>query len=82
MSRMSKNNGNHKKPDARRISRKLTLKQRRFVSEYTNPGGKGFGNASKAAELAGYTELSPAQAGHQLMRNTQVQGEVERITNR
>ncbi len=79
---MSKNNGNHKKPDARKISKKLTLKQRRFVSEYTDPGGKGFGNASKAAELAGYSEQSPGQAGHQLMKNSEVQGEVERITNR
>jgi phage terminase small subunit len=79
---MSKNNGNHKKPDARKISKKLTLKQRRFVSEYTDPGGEGFGNQTRAAELAGYTELSPSQAGHQLMRNTQVKGEVERITSR
>ncbi len=77
---MSKNNGNHKKPDARKISKKLTLKQRRFVSEYTNPGGKGFGNASKAAELAGYSELAPGQAGHRLMRNGEIKGEIERIT--
>jgi hypothetical protein len=77
-----KNNGKPKKPDSRMISRKLTLKQRRFVSEYTDPGGKGFGNATRAAELAGYSELSPGQAGHQLMKNSEVQGEVERITNR
>ncbi len=82
MGTMSKNNGNHHKPDARKISRKLTLKQRRFVSEYTDPGGKGFGNASKAAELAGYSELSPGQAGHQLMKKNEVQGEIERITSR
>ncbi len=82
MSSMGRNNGNHNKPDARKISRKLTLKQRRFVSEYTDPGGKGFGNASKAAELAGYSELSPGQAGHQLMKKNEVQGEIERITSR
>lgn len=79
---MSKSNGNHKKPDARLISRRLTLKQRRFVSEYTDPGGEGFGNQTKAAELAGYSEQSPGQAGHQLMKNTEIQGEVERITSR
>ena len=79
---MSKKNGNHKKPDARKISKKLTLKQRRFVSEYTDPGGKGFGNASKAAELAGYSELAPGQAGHKLVKNGQVQGEIEKITSR
>ena len=79
---MSKTNGNHKKPDARKISRKLTLKQRRFVSEYTNPEGEGFGNQSKAAQLAGYSVLSPGQAGHQLMKNSDVQGEIERITDR
>jgi len=79
---MSKNKGNHKKPDARKISRKLTLKQRRFVSEYTDPNGKGFGNASKAAALAGYSELAPGQSGHQVLKNIEVQGEVERVTNR
>ncbi len=79
---MSGKNRKPKKPDGRKISKKLTLKQRRFVSEYTDPGGKGFGNASKAAELAGYSELAPGQAGHQLMKNSEVQGEVERITNR
>jgi phage terminase small subunit len=78
---MSKNNGNHKKPDARKISRKLTLKQRRFVSEYTNPEGEGFGNQTRAAELAGYSQLAPAQAGHRLMRNGEIEGEVERIAS-
>ncbi len=78
---MSKNSGNHKKPDARKISRKLTLKQRRFVSEYTNPEGEGFGNQTRAAELAGYSQLAPAQAGHRLMRNGEIEGEVERIAS-
>jgi len=79
---MSGKNGKPKKPDARKISRKLNLRQRRFVAEFTNPEGEGFGNQTRAAKLAGYTELSPSQAGHQLMRNTQVQGEVERIKNK
>ena len=79
---MSKKNGNQKKPDARKISRKLTLKQRRFVSEYTNPEGEGFGNQTKAAKLAGYSQLAPGQSGHQVLKNIEVQSEVERITNR
>ena len=82
MSRMSKKNGQPKKPDGRKISRKLTLKQRRFVSEFTNPEGEGFGNQTRAAELAGYSELAPGQAGHRLMRNGEIKGEVERITDR
>ncbi len=53
MSSMAKNNGKPKKPDARKISRKLTLKQRRFVSEFTNPEGEGFGNQTRAAKLLG-----------------------------
>ncbi len=78
---MSGKNGKPKpkKPDGRKISRKLTLKQRRFVSEYTNPEGEGFGNQTRAAELAGYSQLAPAQAGHRLMRNGEIEGEVERI---
>ena len=79
---MSKKNGKPKKPDGRKISRKLTLKQRRFVSEFTNPEGEGFGNQTKAAILAGYSELAPAQAGHKLVRNGEVWSEIERITNR
>ncbi len=84
MGTMSKSNGNgnHKKPDARKINRKLTLKQRRFVSEYTDPNGKGFGNASKAAALAGYSELAPGQSGHQVLKNIEVQGEVDRVASR
>ncbi len=79
---MSGKNGEPKKPDARKISRKLSLRQRRFVAEYTNPESEGFGNQTKAAKLAGYSQLAPGQVGHQLMKNTEVQSEVERITNR
>ena len=74
--------GNEKKPDGRKISRKLTLRQRRFVAEFTNPESEAFGNQTKAAKLAGYSELSPGQAGHQLVKNSEVRSEIERITNR
>ena len=79
---MSGKNGKPKKPDARRISRKLNLRQRRFVAEFANPEGEGFGNQTRSAKLAGYSELAPGQAGHQLLKNTEVKSEVERITGR
>ncbi len=74
--------GNEKKPDARKISRKLTLRQRRFVAEFTNPESEGFGNQTKAAKLAGYSQLAPGQSGDRVLKNVEVQSEVERITNR
>ncbi len=76
---MSKKNGKPKKPDARKISRKLNLRQRRFIAEFTNPKGEAFGNQTKAAELAGYSELAPGQSGHQVLKNIDVQREIERI---
>ena len=76
---MSGKNGKPKKPDARKISRKLKLRQRRFVAEFMNPESEGFGNQTKAAELAGYSELAPGQAGHQLVKNTEVRREIERV---
>ena len=79
MSGMSKSNGKPKKPDARKISRKLNLRQRRFVAEFTNPKSAGFGNQTKAAELAGYSKLAPSQSGHQILRNIEVRSEIERI---
>ena len=76
---MSGKNRKPKNPDARKISRKLNLRQRRFVAEFTNPESEGFGNQTKAAKLAGYSELAPGQAGHQLVKNTEVQREIERV---
>ena len=76
---MSKRNGKPKKPDARKISRKLNLRQRRFIAEFTNPQSEAFGNQTKAAKLAGYSELAPGQAGHQVVKNSDVRSEIERI---
>jgi phage terminase small subunit len=73
--------GNEKKPDGRKISRKLNLRQRRFIAEFTNPESEGFGNQTKAAKLAGYSQLAPGQSGHRVLKNVEVQSEVERITN-
>ena len=82
MNSMAKNSGNHNKPDGRKISKKLNLRQRRFVAAFTNPEGEGFGNQTRAARLAGYSELAPGQAGHKLVKNGEVRSEIERITNR
>ena len=65
------------------MSRRLTLKQRLFVKEFTSTQSVGFGNATKAAELAGYqgfpgsTQLSVQ--GHHNLRNPKVQREIERV---
>ncbi len=79
MSSMSKTNGKPKKPDARKISKKLNLKQRHFIAEFTNPKSKGFGNQTKAAELAGYSPRRAKQTGHDIVTNRDVRSEIERI---
>ena len=71
-------NANEKKPDGRKISKRLNPRQRRFVAEFTNPESEAFGNQTKAAELAGYSELAPSQSGHQVLRSIEVQREIER----
>ena len=79
---MSGKNGEPKKPDARKISRKLNLRQRRFVAEFTNPESEAFGNQTKAAELAGYSPKRAKQTGHDIATNRDVRSEIERITDR
>ena len=76
---MSKSNGKPKKPDARKISRKLNLRQRRFIAEFTNPQSPAFGNQTKAAEAAGYSPRRAKQAGHEAVTNRDVRSEIERI---
>ena len=82
MSRMSKKNGRPKKPDGRKISKRLNTRQRRFVVEYTNPESAGFGNQTKAAELAGYSPGRAKQTGHDIVTNRDVRTEIERVTER
>ncbi len=79
---MSGKNRKPKKPDGRKISKKLNLRQRRFIAEFTNLEGEGFGNQTKAAKLAGCSQLAPGQSGHRVLKNVEAQSEVERITNR
>ena len=63
-------------------SKKLNLRQRRFVAEFTDPQSEGFGNQTKAAKLAGYSELAPGQAGHQILKNSDVLREIERVMDK
>ncbi len=76
---MSKKNGKPKKPDARKISRKLNLRQRRFIAEFTNPQSLAFGNQTKAAEAAGYSPARARQTGHRLATKGDIRTEIERI---
>ena len=68
-----------KKPDGRKISRELNLRQRRFVAEFINPKGEAFGNLTKAAEVAGYKPDSARNQGHRLMKNDDIRSETERV---
>ncbi len=79
---MSGKNRKPKKPDGRKISKKLNLRQRRFVAEFTNPGSEGFGNQTKAAVLAGYSPGRAKQTGHDIATNRDVRSEIERVTER
>ena len=73
---------NEKKPDGRRISKKLKPRQRKFIAHYTDPTKETFGNGTKSAIAAGYTDKAPAEAAHQLLRNTKVRDEIELVMAR
>ncbi len=79
MNSMAKNNGKPKKPDGRKISKKLTLRQRRFVAEFTNPQSPAFGNQTKAAIAAGYSEEHAGNQAYRLTKNDDVRSEINRI---
>ncbi len=57
---MSGKNGKPKKPDARKISKTLKPRQRKFVAHYADPTKDTFGNGTKSAIAAGYSERSAA----------------------
>lgn len=57
----------------------LTIKSRRFAKELTTPGGEGFGNATKAAKLAGYNQKAAGQIGHKLIKKDEIAGEISRL---
>ena len=75
---MSGKNRKPKKPDGRKISKRLNPRQRRFVAEFTNPESKAFGNATKSAEASGYSLRRAMQTGHDLVRNREIEREIDR----
>lgn len=75
---MTKMSGKEKKPDGRRISKKLSPKRRRFVANFTDPTQETFGNATRSAAASGYSPLRAKQTGHELVTNRDVRAEVER----
>ena len=76
---MSGKNGKPKKPDAKKISRKLKPRQRKFVANYTDPTKETFGNGTKAAIAAGYSEKSAAVQASQALTNPKIEREIERV---
>jgi phage terminase small subunit len=76
---MGKTNGKEKKPDGRKISRKLKPKQRKLVAHYTDPTKETFGNGRKAAIAAGYSESSATEIAYETLRKPHVQREIERV---
>lgn len=52
----------------------LNDRQRLFCEEYAN-----IANASRAARLAGYSEKTAGQHGHDLLKNPKIRAEIERI---
>ncbi len=79
---MSGKNGKPKKPDARKISRKLKPRQRRFIAHYTDPTKETFGNGTRSAIASGYTDKTPAKAAHQVLRSSKVRDEIEVVMAR
>ncbi len=69
---------NEKKPDGRRISRKLKPRQRKFIANYTNSTKETFGNGTKSAVASGYSEKGAATVGSRMLRNVEVEREIER----
>src|ERR1700730_17038939 len=57
----------------RKVRRRVTPRNRRFVQEYVSPESPGHRNATAAARLAGYSPDSADDIGAQLLRNEQVQ---------
>ena len=63
----------------RSAKRLLTDKQRRLVELYLTAGGPAFGNATKAAKIAGYSPKSAYQIAHVTLRKPHVRRIVNRI---
>jgi phage terminase small subunit len=57
----------------RKVRRRLTPRNRRFVQEFSDPSSPGHRNVTQAARLAGYSPDSADDIGAQLLRSAQVQ---------
>ena len=62
-----------KEATGRKVRRRITPRNRRFVQEYVSPDSPGHRNATQAARLAGYSPDSAGDIGAQLLRSSQVQ---------
>jgi len=62
-----------KEATGRKVRRRVTPRNRRFVQEYVSPDSPGHRNATAAARLAGYSPDSADDIGAQLLRSEQVQ---------
>ncbi len=71
--------GNEKKPDGRRISRKLKPKHRKLIANYTDPTKETFGNGTKSAIAAGYSKTSARSTASEILTKPNVRREIERV---
>ncbi len=71
--------GNEKKPDGRRISKKLKPRQWKFVAHYTDPTKETFGNGTKSAIAAGYSKTSARSTASEILTKPNVRREIERV---
>lgn len=76
---MGKSNGKEKKPDGRKISRRLKPKQRKLVAHYTDSTKETFGNGKRSAIAAGYSESSATEIAYETLRKPHVKREIERV---
>ncbi len=77
---MSGKNGKPKKPDARKISKRLKPKHRKLIAHYTDHTNKEtFGNGGRSAIAAGYSETSAISTASAILAKPNVQREIERV---
>jgi phage terminase small subunit len=70
---------NEKKPDGRKISRKLKPKHRKLIANYTDPTRETFGNGTKSAIAAGYSKTSARSTASEILTKPNVRREIERV---
>jgi phage terminase small subunit len=71
-----------KEAAGRKVRRRLTPRNRRFVQEFADPSSPAHRNATRAAVLAGYSPDSADDIGAQLLRSEQVQALVGQAMER